>query len=384
MHKSRGLQPTSSAEAATLRLPASDRFKQNSRTDDAHRCLPRHSTNRPPSGTAHGRQPERRCGSKGSATHRKQRVDWRANLAFIAANGSNASNVSSLRQTLNLWRTNMTENPDTRPDSAPSPAHSTSFPAATQLQDQNVVIVGGTSGIGRTLAAGLRQLGAYVIPTSRRLPEVESTCAELEEDGQASTPRQTCDVTDRNSLDSFLDAVVSERGPVHALVNSAGTTSKSASLDVDKSEWDRILEVNLTGTFLACQTFGGHMVERGYGRIVNIGSLASFVGLHEVAAYTASKAGVAGLTRALAVEWAPHGVCVNALAPGVFRTELNRELLDGTERGQEFKTRTPLRRFGDLKELVGATAFLCSPSASFVCGEVLKVDGGFLASGVNQ
>ncbi|MEM1248429.1 MAG: SDR family oxidoreductase [Acidobacteriota bacterium] len=255
---------------------------------------------------------------------------------------------------------------------------------STGVDGQTLVILGGTSGIGRTLALGLRELGAVVVPSSRREPEVEATNAALIAAGQPAVVARSCDVTDVASLERLLGEVASTIGPVHALINCAGTTAKRPTLEVERDEWETILSVNLTGTFLACQVFGEHMIEQGYGRILNIGSLASFVGLHQVAAYTASKAGVAGLTRALAVEWAPHGVCVNALAPGVFRTELNRELLDGTERGQEFKLRTPLRRFGALDELIGAAAFLCSPSASFVCGEVLKVDGGFLASGVNQ
>jgi NAD(P)-dependent dehydrogenase (short-subunit alcohol dehydrogenase family) len=132
------------------------------------------------------------------------------------------------------------------------------------------------------------------------------------------------------------------------------------------------------------QVFGRHMIEQRYGRIINIGSLSCFLGLYEVAAYGASKAGVLSLTKSVAVEWARHGVCVNALVPGVFRTALNAALLDGTARGQEFLLRTPMARFGQLEELVGAAVFLASDAASFVTGQAIVVDGGLLASGVNQ
>jgi NAD(P)-dependent dehydrogenase (short-subunit alcohol dehydrogenase family) len=178
--------------------------------------------------------------------------------------------------------------------------------------------------------------------------------------------------------------VLAGLGRVDILINCAGRTQRTPTLEVGDAEWNAILDTNLTGTLRACQVFGGAMLERGYGRIINIASVASFVALFEVAAYTASKAGVAALTRQLAIEWGARGVCVNAIAPGVFRTALNRELLDGTARGQEFLARTPMRRFGRLDELAGAAVFLASESASFVNGEVLVVDGGFLASGVNQ
>jgi NAD(P)-dependent dehydrogenase (short-subunit alcohol dehydrogenase family) len=171
---------------------------------------------------------------------------------------------------------------------------------------------------------------------------------------------------------------------VDILVNSAGKTKRTSTMDVPESEWNDIMETNLTGVLRACQIFGRHMIERKYGRIINIASLSSFVALYEVAAYAASKAAVASLTKSLAIKWAPQGVCVNAIAPGVFRTPLNEKLLDETARGKEFLTRTPMRRFGQVEELAGAAVFLASDAASFVNGEVLCVDGGFLASGVNQ
>lgn len=251
------------------------------------------------------------------------------------------------------------------------------------LEGKIAVVTGGTSGIGRALSLGLAEAGADVVATARRQQQVEETAAAIESRGRR-TIRLTSDVCDRASLERLRTAALDSFGKVDILINCAGIIKRAPTLDFPEEEWNNILNTNLTGTLRACQIFGKPMLERGYGRIVNIASLNSFVSLNEVAAYAASKAGVAALTRSLAVEWSKLGVTVNAIAPGVFRTELNAKLLDSTARGQELLMRTPMGRFGKTEELVGAAVFLASDASSFVTGQILAVDGGFLASGVNQ
>lgn len=251
------------------------------------------------------------------------------------------------------------------------------------LHGRVAVVIGGTSGLGRAIALGLAEAGADVVPSGRREEMAREVSQEVERLGRRSLCC-TVDVGQRASIDRLRDKVVNTLGGVDILVNAAGRTSRIPTLQLAEEEWSSILDTNLTGILRACQSFFPVLRESGRGRIINIASLTSFRAFHEVAAYSASKAGVLSLTQSLGCEWARYGVNVNAIAPGVFRTDLNAQLLDGTERGRELKMRTPMGRFGKPEELVGAAILLASDASSFITGHVLVVDGGFLASGVNS
>jgi NAD(P)-dependent dehydrogenase (short-subunit alcohol dehydrogenase family) len=255
-------------------------------------------------------------------------------------------------------------------------------PLLFDLSGRTAVVVGGTTGIGRALAMGLADAGADVVATGRRPDAVDAVAAAVEQRGRR-TLRHPADVASLASLEALRGACLDAFGHVDIVVAAAGITKRVATIQMTEADWNQILDTNVTGMFRTYQVFAPAMIARGSGRLIGVASLASFVGLQEVAAYTASKAAVAGLTRALSVEWARHGVTVNAIAPGVFETDLNREILKGP-RGQEFLVRTPMGRFGRVEELAGAAVYLASDAASFVTGQVIAVDGGFLASGVNQ
>lgn len=248
------------------------------------------------------------------------------------------------------------------------------------LKGKVAVAVGGTSGIGRALALGFARAGATVIASSRRQDLVENTAAEIEALG-SKTLRLVSDVGDRPSLEKLCGATVAQFGKVDICLVTAGMIKKQPSIDVSEEDWVRIIDVNLNGSFRANQIFGRQMLKQKSGVIINTASLTSFVSFPEVCAYNASKAGVKMMTETLAVEFAPHGVRVNAIAPGVFRTPLNTKVLDIPERLEGILRRTPMGRLGELEELVGAAVYLASDAARFVTGITIPVDGGFLAKG---
>jgi NAD(P)-dependent dehydrogenase (short-subunit alcohol dehydrogenase family) len=250
------------------------------------------------------------------------------------------------------------------------------------LSGRVAVVIGGTSGLGREIALGYAAAGADVVATSRRQEPVDAVAAELEALGRRAL-RITSDVLDRGSIQRLHDAVMAAFGKVDILVNGAGTTKKMPTLEADEAEWSKIVETNFTGTLRTCQIFGRSMVSAHYGRIINIASITAFLGFYQVAPYAASKSAVASLTKTLAVELAETGVNVNALAPGVFPTDMSLPLVEGTPRGDEILMRTPMHRYGKGREIVGPAIFLASEAAAYITGQVVIVDGGFLASGVN-
>lgn len=249
------------------------------------------------------------------------------------------------------------------------------------LEGKRALVFGGTSGLGKSIATGLAEAGADVVPVSRRAAEVAHIAADIRALGRR-TLELTADVTRREDIQKVIDAMVREMGRIDILVNCAGTTKKVPSLDLSDEDWNRVMDINLKGTWLTCQMVGRQMKEQMYGRIINIASIGSFQTLHEATVYAASKGAVAMLTRNLGAEWTKYNIAVNAIAPGVFETPLNTGLINLPERKASILSHTPMKRFGNLEEIKGVAIFLASDAASFVTAEVIAVDGGFMAQGI--
>lgn len=249
------------------------------------------------------------------------------------------------------------------------------------LEGKKALIFGGTSGLGKSIALGFAEAGADVVPVSRRAEEVAKTAAEIRAHGRRAL-ELTGDVTQRSDIQRVIDGMLKEFGRIDILLNSAGTTKRVPSLDYPDEEWNRVMNVNLNGTWYACQMVGRVMRDQMYGRIINIASIGAFLSLHEVAPYCASKGAVAMLTRSLGNEWVKYNITVNAIAPGVFETPLNKAVIHEAGRKASIMSHTPMQRFGTLEEIKGVAIFLASDSASFVTASIVSVDGGFMAMGI--
>jgi len=248
------------------------------------------------------------------------------------------------------------------------------------LQGRVALAIGGTSGIGKAIALGFAEAGAIVLPASRTREKVDRTVAEIEAGG-GKARGYVVDASDPEDLGEVVGRAAADLGRIDILLNSQGTMLIKDAEEYTPEEYDRVLGTNLRSVFFASTEVGRHMLARGEGSIINIASLAAFRGWGRNALYSMSKFGVISLTQTLAREWAPRGVRVNAIAPGWFMTELNRDKISPA-RKEEALRRTPMGRFGEVGELVGAAVFLASPAASFVTGAAIPVDGGYLAMGI--
>ena len=248
-----------------------------------------------------------------------------------------------------------------------------------RVTGRNALVTGGARGLGKTMTLALAEAGADVAICGRTRETLEETAAEI----ASSTGRRivpfVVDVTNSDDVKALKASVVAHFGQVDILVNNAGNNIRGPIQDFAEADWDLVLDTNLKGTFLVSQAFGPDMAKQGWGRIINLGSILSAIAIPGRSPYAAAKAGVMGLTRVLALEFAPHGVTVNAICPGPFATDMNKSLLDDPVKYQEFVKNIPIGRWAELDEIAGLIVLLASPSSSFITGSSIYIDGGWTA-----
>jgi NAD(P)-dependent dehydrogenase (short-subunit alcohol dehydrogenase family) len=247
-----------------------------------------------------------------------------------------------------------------------------------QLDGDVAIVTGGGVGLGRAIALGLAEAGADVVVAGRRKAPLESVRKEVEALGRAGLTVPT-DVSSPADQDTLVQAVMDRFGHIDILVNNAGVTHRAPAVDFPDEEWQRVIDVNLTAVFQLCRRVGRIMVEQHKGNIINIASLCAALGFKRIAAYNASKGGVALLTKSLAVEWAEHNIRVNAICPGYFRTDMTEGLEDDPERGPLIRSRLVMKRWGEPDDLRGTAVYLASKASSYVTGQCIYVDGGWTA-----
>jgi NAD(P)-dependent dehydrogenase (short-subunit alcohol dehydrogenase family) len=248
-----------------------------------------------------------------------------------------------------------------------------------RLEGKTALITGGSKGLGRAIADALAGAGADVCLVSRHVDEAEKAAAEI----RAATGRRAlaieADVSRSGAVNAMVERAIADLGHVDVLINNAGTNVRNPVIEYTDEDWEKVLQTNLSSAFYCCRALGPHLIQHGWGRVVNLASIMALTSMPGRVAYACSKAGLIGLTKTLALEWAPHGITVNALCPGPFATEMNIPLLQNPEVRDQFTSRIPLGRWGNVEEVGAAALYLCSEPAAFVTGHTLYIDGGWTA-----
>jgi NAD(P)-dependent dehydrogenase (short-subunit alcohol dehydrogenase family) len=248
-----------------------------------------------------------------------------------------------------------------------------------RLDGRRALVTGGAKGLGRVIATALAEAGADIAIASRQLEDCRDAARELERSLGRRALALQADVTRSEDVSRLVRELDAVWGGVDILINNAGVNIRGLATDLPESDFDAVVAVNLKAPFLCARAFAPGMLERGWGRVINMGSILSVIALPGRAPYASAKAGLLNLTRVLALEWATSGVTVNALCPGPFATEMNRPLLEDPEKYKAFVAKIPMGRWGELHEIAGAVVFLASNAASYVTGSALFVDGGWTA-----